>query len=510
VRATRNCERRIDLSDTIDERPWSSLKHDTAAFGIAVFIDRLTGFLLLPLLTAAMDRTTFGAWAQVLTALALMSTLLEFGFYHAIVRYVPGAPRGKKGRVLHGMLLVFGFNSAVFLLLAWLVPGIISRLLFATPASANVILAAAAFIIAECLFEFLVLAFLRADGQIRAGAIYYAVKSVLRVALLWQGLWSGADLTGLFLRVTAGDLVLVVLAYAVHIAPSAEIAVSGLGRKFWREVFHYAGAIVLSSVLSWANSSLNRFRNVYVLGLAALGLYAANYSIAAIVTLASLVMNFTAVPHLNNAWNRGEKARVRQLLATVVEYYCYLTIPVAVAIAVFYLPLARLLTSEQYLADPALIYLLVTFMVLVGLEQLLTFATFLDNSRFSAAVSSVSLAVNVVLCLALLGVLGIVGAAVAVVISTLLVVTCNAIFLRRMVRFAVPWQGIAWIAGASLAFGVAAAEILKLLGPPTLANAVVAGIAGLPVFLGLEALRGGSVTRQVFETLVTFLRTRTL
>lgn len=498
------------MSDTIDERPWSSLKHDTVYFGVAVFIDRLSGFLLLPLLTAAMDRAVFGAWAQVLTALALMSTLLEFGFYHAIVRYVPGAKRGKKGRVLHGMLLVFGVNSVAFLLLAWLAPGMISRVLFATPESANVILAAAAFIIAECLFEFLILAFLRADGQIRAAAIYYAVKSVLRVALLWQGLRGGADLTGLFLRVAAGDLFLVVLAYAVHIAPSAEIALTGLGKKFWREVFHYAGAIVLSSVLSWSNASLNRFLIVYVLGLAALGVYAANYSIAAIVTLASLVMNFTAVPHLNNAWNRGDKARVRQLLATVVEYYCYLTIPVAVAIAVFYLPLARLLTSEQYFADPALIYLLVTFMVLVGLEQLLTFATFLDNSRFSAAVSSVSLAVNVVLCLALLGVLGIVGAALAVVISTLLVVTCNAIFLRRMVRFDFPWLGIAWIAGASLAFGVVGAQVLKLLGAPTFANAFIAGAISLPVFLGLEALRSGSVTRQVFETFVILLRTRAL
>ena len=68
--------------------------------------------------------------------------------------------------------------------------------------------------------------------------------------------------------------------------------------------------IVIASVLSWANSSLNRFLIVYVLGLAALGVYAANYSIAAIVSLASLVMNFSAVPHLNNAWNRGDKARV--------------------------------------------------------------------------------------------------------------------------------------------------------------------------------------------------------
>jgi O-antigen/teichoic acid export membrane protein len=498
------------LSDTIDERPWSSLKHDTVFFGAAVFIDRLSGFLLLPLLTAAMDRAVFGAWAQVLTALTLMSTLLEFGFYHAIVRYVPGARRAKAGRVLHGMLLVFGINSAVFLALAWLAPGLISRLLFATPEASGVILAAAAFIIAECLCEFLVLAFLRADGQIRAGAIYYAVKSVLRVALLWHGLRSGADLTGLFLRVAAGDLVMVALAYGTHVAPSVEIAVFGLGRKFWRDVFGYAGNIVLSSILSWANSSLNRFLIVYVLGLASLGVYAANYSIAAIVSLASLVMNFTAVPHLNNAWNRGEKARVRQLLATVVEFYCYLTIPVAVAIAVFYLPVARLLTSEQYLAEPALIYMLVTFMVLVGLEQLLTFATFLDNSRFSAAVSSVSLAVNVVLCLVLLGTLGILGAAVAVVVSTLLIVTANLVFLRRMVRFAMPWQGILLILGASIAFGVVASQLLVLFGAPTLLNAILAGIVSLPVFLGIEALRKGSQTRWAFETAMTLLRTRKL
>src|SRR5690348_6180614 len=141
-------------------------------------IDRLSGFVLLPVLTSGMDRATFGAWSQVLTAFALLSNILELGFFHAIVRHVPGVENDRVGRTLHGMLAIIAVNCTVFLLLAYAVPGLFSQVLFAQHEAASIIFTAALFVVSECFFEFIVLAFLRAYDRVLLCSIYYVIKNI--------------------------------------------------------------------------------------------------------------------------------------------------------------------------------------------------------------------------------------------------------------------------------------------------------------------------------------------
>ena len=480
---------------------WSGLKRDTAIYGLAMMIDRLSGFVLLPVLTAGMDRATFGAWNQVLTAFALLSNILELGFFHAIVRYVPGVEPDRVGRILHGMLAIIAVNCVIFLALAYLVPDLFSQVLFAQREASSIIFTAASFVVSECFFEFLVLAFLRAFDSIFLCSVYYVIKNLVRVLLLWVGLTHGTGLGGLLGMLTVSNAVLAVIVYAVHIAPRVTIGMTGLGKNFWWRTIRYSGAIVLSTNLSWANVSFNRFLIVYLLGLADLGVYSANYSIASIVNIAALVVNFTVVPQLNKTWNIGDKSGVRQLLALVTRYYCYATVPMAVAIGVFYAPLAHLLTSRDYLATPDVIWLLVTFMVLLGLEQLTTYATFLDNSHFSVRVRGVSLMINVALNLLLLKPLGISGSALAASVSAVFVVGCNHWFLRRMAGYEPPLGAVTITLAAAAAMGITGHYVLLLLPAPTFGYAVVAGFVSVLVYVGLESLQRGSISRQIIGTL---------
>jgi O-antigen/teichoic acid export membrane protein len=477
------------------------LTRDAVAYGIAVAVDRLTGLLLLPLLTALMAPSVFGAWNQVLAAMGLFSNILLVGFYHSIVRYVPGAPRGEIGRVLHGMLAMIATTSGIFLLLAFAIPALLSQLLFATPSQADVIPIAAAFIISECIFEFVVLAFLRADERIVACAVYYVIKSLLRLALLWQGLASGAELGGLLGRLTVANAAIVLVAYFVHVAPTVDVAIGGLRSGFWKPVLAHSGMIVLSSNLSWANVSLNRFLIVHILGLVQLGVYAANYSLASIINLIALIVNFTVIPHLNAAWNRGDKKLVREILTLTTQYYFCACIPMFVAVGIFYLPLLKLLATVAYQGPTLLIWELGCFMVLLGFEQVLTFATFLDNSQFSVWVRGSALICNVLLNVVLLGTLGLEAAALAAVLSMFLVIAFDVWFLRGMVGYRFPWGSVVVMMLAGAGMGLAGTIVLALLGKDTFGYAVVAGAISLPVYVAIEAIQKRSVARALFSKL---------
>ena len=54
----------------------ATFRRDTLRYALAVLADRLTAFILLPLLTSALDKRDFGAWSQIQSAYGFLSTVL--------------------------------------------------------------------------------------------------------------------------------------------------------------------------------------------------------------------------------------------------------------------------------------------------------------------------------------------------------------------------------------------------------------------------------------------------
>jgi O-antigen/teichoic acid export membrane protein len=475
----------------------SSIRGDTAAYGAAIVVDRLIGLLLLPLLTTHMDRSAFGAWTQILTSSALLSNIIEFGFYHSLVQYIPGAARGDVRRILYGVVAITFVNGTIFALICWIAPKPISQLLFATSAETTVVVSAGQYIVSECLFEILVLAFLRADGRIGLCSVYYASKSVLRILLLWYGLAAGTDLPGLLWLLALGNVALVILVYVIHVAPSLTGPIDKVGPGFWKKAIRHSGMIVLSGNLSWANASLSRFFIVHLLGLSELGLYSANYSLATIVSVTALVINFTTVPHVNSAWNSGDRARANAILSRATEFYLFTTVPIAICVGLFYQPIAEILIRGNFSAGPMLAWTLIVSMVVLGLEQLLSFATFIGGSQFSVVARSLAFVVNIAIVLLFMPIGGVAIAAVAASLSSIVVIGASLVFLRKLGGFAFPWRSLAWIAVDSAAMILVGTAVLAWQGPPTLGHAVIAGIAATLAYGLVDVLRPASLARTI-------------
>ena len=461
----------------------TSLRRDTIAYGAAMVVDRAIGIALLPLLTAKMDRSMFGAWTQVLTTFALLSNILELGFFHSLSQYIPGASRGHIRRILNGILLIVVANGTIFVALCSAFPKPLSDLVFGDQSQMRAIFAGSVFIVAECLFEILVLGFLRADNRVALCSFYYAAKSVLRLLFLWEGLSSGLDLAGLLWLLSLSNLLLMAVVYFVHVLPtlrgSVETALSG----FWRKALAHSGAIVISSNLAWANASLSRFFIVHMLGLSSLGLYAANYSLASMVSLSSLVINFTAIPHINAAWNSGNANRAVSILTSSIEYYLFISIPVGVALGLFYEPIAHLLIRGEFYPEPILMWALIMAVLLMGLEQLLSFATFMGNSRFSVIIRAAGLLVNLVIAFLYIVPIGLSAAAIAASAASLLVIAVSGLYLSRLCGFVFPWRSSAWLCAAGLVMAIVAFATMFWLNRPSLLGAGLSGFIGLLSFL---------------------------
>src|SRR5439155_5797405 len=211
----------------------------------------------------------------------------------------------------------------------------LSTVLFASAQLHGLVLPGSIFIVSECLFEFVVLGFLRADGMISICASYYAAKNLTRLVLL--GYIAAKGIVHSLVVLLVANIFLTCIVYVLHIAPSLRSSSSkNLERGFWRRLMVYSLPIVVSSNFSWANVSLNRFLIVHFLGLAELSVYAVNYSIASIAHFVAMVVTFTFIPRMNTAWNLNDKAGVRRLLKMATEYYLFAALPIGLAVSLFY------------------------------------------------------------------------------------------------------------------------------------------------------------------------------
>lgn len=481
------------------------LKWDFLAYGSAISLDRLSGFLLLPILAGAWSPETFAAWTQILVLSALFSNVLLVGFYHSIVRYISGVERGTIAKIFRGMLGIALANCALFIVVVALSSGYLSMAVFASPRLQDLVLPGAVFIVSECIFEFVVLGFLRADGKIVVCSSYYAAKNVARLVLL-----DHLAVQGIALSLTALVFVnatLTCIVYLLHIAPSLPSSSQRLEHGFWRQALGFSLVIVVSSNFVWANTSLNRFLIVHVLGLAELSVYAVNYSIASIAHVVAMIVSFIFIPRVNAAWNLGDGVGVRRLLRTATEYYIFGVLPIGLAIGLFYPHVLGLLALTRYGSGRTLVATLVCFMILLGFEQILTFATLIKGSRFSLGVRALALGINVLLNLLLMKDVGLVGSVVAGNVAIATAILLNAWRLRALTGYVFPWRvaGEMSLAGlAMLAAGIMVTSRLPTVRIPAL---LVGGVVCGAVYLGAESLRAGSVCRALIGAL--FLRRAT-
>jgi O-antigen/teichoic acid export membrane protein len=472
---------------------------------VAVVAERFTGFILLPLLTAGLDKRDFGAWSQIQAAYGLFSTALLLGFFHTVSGLIAGRSPRDAGRVYSGVLLIVLFSTTVLSALLLLAPDVASRLLFGDASYGYVLGAVAWFVSTECFYELAVLAFLRAEGRIAVASALHAAKGLLRLLAVWYGLGGREPLVAILLILGAINCVMVLAALIRYILPRGVGAPTALGSAFWRISLVAAVSVAATVLLGWANLSINRFLIVHFEGLTDVAMYSANYSILSIVLLVPMILTFTLLHHVSATLVAGALDQARRLIDRAVHYYIYATLPLLALVATLYHPLVSLL-ARGYDAGFVLPATLIAYFFAFGLEQLLVFATFPGGGTPALRARGLALGLNVVGGLVLIPAFGVTVAAVPPLVGSLAILAMCGATLRTRLGYRFPWGALVGTSGPALL--MAAAGWLVVTGFDVRswwALALASLFLGL-VYLAAESLRPSSLTRQLLADLTDFAR----
>lgn len=426
----------------------TTLSKHISIYSVAGILSTVASLISFPILTRLLSVEQYGILSTVSITLALMVSISKLGIQKSILRYFPGGKEpttqgGSQDRMYSTVFI--GVTLFAFTFVATYATVLISAF---QQLDRNNVPAAMLILVLPIVFtqviESGILNLEYASERSRFLAIYGVVKRYWSLGVTILALYAfdanaKCYLVALVLAELCMFVVLLRLFFARHrILPSAFSSGLLTGMVTF-------GIPMLGVELSWSLLSIgDRYVIQNLLGNEAVGIYAASYNLCEYIKGATIVAFGTALsPIFMRIWGSEGKAGTERLLGVASEQYFAFALLVATLVSASSEPLIRIVASEKYLEGVVIVPWVMFGMVLEGFVTVAAAGVFI--AKRSAAILSIvvcSAVLNIILNYALVPRLGLLGAAMATLLSFAMLVALSIRVGRAYLYVRVPWRCI--------------------------------------------------------------------
>ena len=187
----------------------------------------------------------------------------------------------------------------------------------------------------------------------------------------------------------------------------------------------------------------DRFVIQFLLGTEAVAVYAVGYGLTSHLKSVLTVIMFVVTPMYVSTWEKHGRGKTEEFLSSVLDYYLMAAIPGMILLSVFGCEIIVLLASAKYESAGVLIPYLATPLVLHGAIAIYTAGIFIHKKTHLILYFTVSAGIiNIILNFVLIPAMGIVGAAVATLISYLFLIVLANILSSKFLTIRLNYRGI--------------------------------------------------------------------
>jgi len=416
----------------------SSFISNTLIFGIAVAVERLISFFLLPVLTKSISPTEYAIWAQSIVAVGVLSPLILMGFQTAIVKYFPlwASKTSERDSVLFAMVFIIMILLVIVSALSILLPDRIAILVYGQSRYKAFIPLLVAFLASEALYQFLI-AILRATNRFKMISLYTILKGAWRLGVFILVLYgTKSNFYRAFLAFTLIQSLFIILMYIKDV-PYIDIFKSGMynGRKHWKEVMSFSLPLVALWITTGINNFTDRFFLIHICGLEDVAAYSAAFSLVAVSAIFYSVLGLTLFPALAQSWAKNNREDAALMVERAIQVYLIFILPFIACAAVAGKFIIVFLATDAYVVPDLVFFLLACNVGFFGLYSIGNYIVMLEGSTVKLFLLMTSTAgVNILLNALLVPHLGVIGAALAGSVSNFLLAIIT-IYLSRKTLF---------------------------------------------------------------------------
>jgi len=433
----------------------------------------LVGLITLPAMTRNYTAETYAVWVQSFLVVGLLSFVLNLCLGNAVIRFLASEDNViKRRRALGAMLWPVLSISSLALLISVVLRQYLSKLLFATPDYAYLVPLIFYWAAMTATYSLLFSYFL-ARRKIKKWSIFQITLALFQMLIILILAVTEKSLVWIIGSIVAVATIVVIIVFWMIVKEIGwpKPAIEGL-----KGYLAFSIPLLPSGILFWAISFSDRFFITYLLNLSQAGIYAASFSIGNLIFLFYSPIAVMLLPVLSNLWEQQEISKVRNYLKYSNKLFITLAIPGAAGLYILSQPLLGIFTTPDYVAGGSLVLLIAVAAILNGMYQInLCVILLARQTKWLVPVITIAAVANIGFNLALIPIFGITGAAIAAVISYLILAATVMVWARKVISYTMSFEFLAKVIAGALLMTLCI-SFINIGGVLGIVTAVVAGV----------------------------------
>lgn len=465
--------------------------------GITTILVALSSIIILPILTKNYNPQDYGVWVQLMVTLGLIPNIASLGLPYTMVRFL--ACENDTTNIQEGFYTIFLtilIFSAFISLIILIISQELAIILFNGYLSITIILSILAPIVT---LNVLFLNYFRTFQQMKLYSLFTLSQTYVYIILVSFIIFIGGTLTNAAIGYLIAQL-LVLLIMGLVIIRNIGFKIPKF--NYFKEYLSFGLPTIPSMFSYWIVDSSDRYIIGLLLGTAFVGYYNPGYMLGSIIMMLIAPISVIIIPVLSKHYEENNVNEVRKHLKYSLKYYLAIAIPSVVGISFLSKNLLLFLTTPDiaingfiitpFTALSALFYgIFVIFSQIIILKK---------ETKILGSAWLIAAILNIILNLFLIPYLGILGAAIATLISYMLASSFSIIYSIRNFKFDIDIKFII----KSILASTFMLPILILINSETIINLLIVVLLSIIVYLISIILLKGISKEEIkfFRTLI--------
>ena len=458
-------------------------------YSVASLFGVIAGLVTFPLLTRVFSVADYGAMNLVAATLTVGVALGKVGVQHSILRY-DSEIRAGKGRFslaqLYSTTEIGMLGSALLVMLVVLVGAHVVPVRWLGDPRLRKLFTIASFLIVVQVLESALVNFLRAEQQTTVLMKYQVAKKYLGLGLILFAVFVlSGTLTAFYSASVVSETcaVGILAAFLFRKGTRPPPSVAAFSRPLYRELLAFGIPMMIGYELSGIVLAVgDRYVIAGTIGETPLGLYGAAYNLCQYVQAVLITSVGQAImPIYMKMWDEKGVDETSAFITRSLRTYALLAAPVIAGFASVGPQLLVALASVKYASAAPILPWVIAGMIVDGTNSMLGAGLFIHRkTRIIMAIVVSGAAFNIGLNLILVPRIGIIGAAIATLVSYSGTALALRIAGRRLLPVPLPWLTFL---RAGIAAGIMYLVLQHVLPDRRLLTVAVRILVGAPIYV---------------------------
>jgi O-antigen/teichoic acid export membrane protein len=453
--------------------------------GIAQIVGALKGLILLPILTKTLGTEFYGIWAQIMVTVSLLMplALLQLGF--AMTRFL--AAETDKEKISKGFYSIFAASSFAAFALSLLIFLLAEPLAVAVfgGADATYFVKLAAFLVLLMTLDQVIIEYFVAFRQMERYAVFMILQTIGEVLLIGYLVLSGY---GLFGAIVSLLVVKAIVFAAGFLLIGREVGVNKPNISVIKSYLPFSLPMIPTTLCIWIVNLSDRYVIGYFLNIEAVGIYSAAYGLGCLVAFFFAPISTVLLPTITNLYENNDIQELKMHLKYSLKFFLMFAIPSLFGLSILSKSLLRTLTTSEFVGGYLIVPIVALATILFNCSSVTMNVVVLHKrTKLVGAIYAISASINMAMNIFLVLMIGILGAAIATLMTFAVHLSVVSIISFRSFSFDIDLK---FIIKSVISSGVMGAIILKLNSLGAINILISIGIATVVYFGVLILLKG--------------------